>query len=190
VVVGGLESSAVAEGLVDSVGGSIDVRPYLPDVSAISAHTEAPGLQHGPAYVALYCHRRARRAGHVDLLDMRKLVGALDADELAMMTDAELHFPWPGGGVRTTMLSSDADGNTVTRLCLDVLAAVDGPLGEVARRLAHRIGDLFGELSTRVANPAGSLLIWDNQRVLHARSEHRGRPPRLTEFWSGDRRRS
>ena len=133
---------------------------------------------------------------------MRKLVGALDADELALMTDAELHFPGPDGGVHTTMLSTDADGNTVTRFSYDLLTTADddptlgadvdppAPLGEAGRRLAHRINDLFRELRTSVLIPDGSLLIWDNQRILHARPEHHDRKHRLTEFWSTDWRRA
>src|SRR6185437_13967381 len=132
--------------------------------------------------------QRRRGAARADLLDVRKLVGALDTGELALMTEAELHFPGPDGGVDTTMLSTDTDGNTVTRFSHDLLTA-DGPLGEAGDRLAHRISDLFGELHTSVAIPSQSLLIWDNQRMLHARPEHHDRPAQLTEIWSTDWRR-
>ena len=132
-----------------------------------SARTEAPGRHPSPAYLALFCHRQARcGGGHTDLLDVRKLVGALDADELALMTDAELHFPGPDGGVHTTMLSTDAGGNTVTRFSYNLLTTADDdptlgadvdpsglPLGEAGRGLAHRISDLFRELRTSVLIP-------------------------------------
>ena len=69
-------------------------------------------------------------------------------------------------------------------------AADDDPLGEAGRRLAHRINDVFREVRTRVVIPDGSLLIWDNQRMLHARPERHDRTCRLTEFWSTDWRRA
>ncbi len=107
------------------------------------------------------------------------------------MTDVEMHFPGPDGGVHTTMLSTDADGNSVTRFSYDLLTAADGqPLGEAGRRLAHRINDVFRELSTRVVIPDGSLLIWDNQRMLHALPGNHDRTRRLTELRSTDWRRS
>jgi Taurine catabolism dioxygenase TauD, TfdA family len=191
VVIDDVENITAARELVATVGELIDGRSYSHGTKTISAHTEAPGWHPSPAYLALFCHRQRRRgSGHIDLFDVRKLVGALDADELALMTDAELHFPGPDGGVHTTMLSTDADGNTVTRFSYDLLTAADDPLGEAGRRLAHRISDLFRELRTSVLIPDGSLLIWDNQRMLHARSENHDRSRRLTEFWSTDWRRA
>jgi hypothetical protein len=101
------------------------------------------------------------------------------------------------------MLSTDAAGNTVARFSYNLLttsvfdpnldADVDAsvlPLGEPGRRLAHRVSELFRELHTSVLIPDGALLIWDNQRMLHARSEYADRARHLTRFWSGDRRRA
>jgi hypothetical protein len=211
VLVEDVESLTAAEELVRSVGElipqnngllthEVTYRPGNDDRSQSGARTEAPGRHPSPAYLALFCHRQARcGGGHTDLLDVRKLVGALDADELALMTDAKLHFPGPDGGVDTTMLSTDAGGNTVTRFSYDLLTTSDYdpdvdpsglPLGEAGRGLAHRVSDLFRELRTRVLIPDGALLIWDNQRMLHARSEYHGRSGHLTRFWSTDWRRA
>jgi hypothetical protein len=181
-----------------------DHKAYSQSANTILAHTEAPGWDPSPAYLALFCHRQARcGGGHTDLLDVRKLVGALDADELALMTDAELHFPGPDGGFRSTMLSSDVTGRTVARFSYNLLTTSDYdpalgadvdhtslPLGEPGRRLAQRVSDLFGELRTSVLIPDGALLIWDNQRMLHARSEYGDRSRQLTRFWCGDWRRA
>lgn len=221
VVVPDVGSVAAAEEIVRSVGDLIpqyhgglshevtyrpgnDHRAYSQSANTILAHTEAPGWNPSPAYLALYCHRQARcGGGHTDLLDVRKLVGALDADEIALMTDAELHFPGPDGGVRSTMLSTDADDNTVVRFSYNLLTTSDYdptlgadvdqsglPLGEAGRRLAQRVSGLFGELRTSVLIPDGALLIWDNQRMLHARSEYADRSRHLTRFFSGDWRRA
>jgi hypothetical protein len=220
-VVDDIESLTAAEELVRSVGELIpqydgrlthevtyrpgnDDRSYSQRANTILAHTEAPGWHPGPAYLALFCHRQARcGGGHTDLLDVRKLVGALDADELALMTDAEVHFPGPDGGVHSTMLSTDVDGNTVARFSSNLLttsdydptlgADVDAsqlPLGEAGCRPAHRVSDLFRELRTSVLIPDGSLLIWDNQRMLHGRSEYLDRSRQLTRFLSTDWRRA
>ena len=177
---------------------------YSQGANTILAHTEAPGWHPSPAYLALFCHRQARcGGGHTDLLDMRRLVAALDADELALMTEADVHFPGPDGGVHSAMLSTDAVGDTVARFSYNLLttsdydpapgAEVEGrrlPLGEAGRRLAHRVSELFLQLRTSVLIPDGALLIWDNQRMLHARSEYADRSRHLTQFWSTDWRRA
>jgi|RhiMethySRZTD1v2_1073278.scaffolds.fasta_scaffold166026_2 hypothetical protein len=221
VVINDVDSQAAAEELVRSVGQLIpqynghlthdvtyrpgnDDRSYSQSANTILAHTEAPGWHPSPAYLALFCHRQARcGGGHTDLLDARRLVGVLDTDEMALMTEAELHFPGPDGGVRSTMLSTDTSGNTVARFSYNLLTTADYdpslgadvghselPLGEAGRRLAHRVSDVFRERRTSVLIPDGSLLIWDNQRMLHARSEYADRSRHLTRFWSTDRRRA
>ena len=211
VVVHRVGDLAAAEELVRALGAPIppyngrltDEVTYRPGENHL-AYTEAPGWDPSPAYVGLFCHREARcGGGHTDLLDVRRLVAALDADELKLMTDAELHFPGPDGGVRSTMLGTDAAGNTVTRFSSNLLISSDDdpalvadvdpsrlPLGEAGRRLAYRVGDLFHELRTSVLIPDGALLIWDNQRMLHARSEFSDRARHLTRLWCGDGRRA
>lgn len=221
VVVHDVGNLAAAEELVTSVGDLIpqyngrlthevtyrpgnDSRAYSQSANTILAHTEAPGWHPSPAYLALFCHRQARcGGGHTDLLDAGRLVGALSADELALMSDAELFFPGPDGGVRTTMLSPDGTGRTVARFSYNLLTTSDYdptlgadvdhfrlPLGEAGRRLAHRVSELFHELRTSVLIPEGALLIWDNQRMLHARSEYSDRSRHLTRFWCSDWRRA
>jgi Taurine catabolism dioxygenase TauD, TfdA family len=221
VVVHDVDNLAAAEEFVRSVGELIpqyngrlthdvtycpgnDHRAYSQSANTILAHTEAPGWNPSPAYLALFCHRQARcGGGHTDLLDVRTLVGALDADQRALMTDAALHFPGPNGGVRSAMLSADDAGHTVARFSYNLLTTSDYdptldadvdhfrlPLGEPGRRLAHRVSDLFRELRTSVLIPDGALLIWDNQRMLHARSEYADRNRHLTRFFCGDWRRA
>jgi hypothetical protein len=149
-------------------------------------HTDAPGRVVSPAYVALYGrHQQLRGGGKTRLLDVRRLIAALDEDELALMTDVDLHFPGPAGGCHTTMLSTDASGDTVTRFSHDLLTQAHA-LGDAGRRLANRVGGLFRELSVSVPIPDGALLIWDNQRMLHAVSD---RSRQLTRFWCEDSRR-
>ena len=179
-------------------------KAYSQSANTIQAHTEAPGWHPSPAYLALFCHRQARcGGGHTDLLDVRRLVAALEDDELALMTEHELHFPGPDGGVHSAMLSTDTAGDTVVRFSHNLLTTSDDdpalevgvdsrrlPLGEAGRRLAYRVSELFAELRTSVLIPDGALLIWDNQRMLHARSEYADPARHLTQFWTGDWRRA
>jgi hypothetical protein len=188
VLVPDVGNAPAAEELVASLGDLIP--QHNSRLTHDVAHTVAPGSDSSPAYVALFCHRQVRRAGHTDLLDVRKLVAALDTDEIALMTDAELHFPGPTRGVRSTMLSSDTAGDTVVRFDHHLLTTADHNLGEAGRRLAHRVSDLFRELHTSVVVPEGSLLIWDNQRMLHARSGYADRARHLTRFLCVDSRRA
>ncbi len=204
--VGGREA---AEQIVGSIGELIpqpgdDHRPPSTSANATQARTEAPGLHPSPAYLSLFCDRQSRRGGRqVDLLDVRRLVDELDDDELTLMTEAELHFPGPNGGIHTTMLSTDAVGDTVARFSYHLLTTGEYepalgtvvnrsrlPLGEAGHRLAQRVSDLFRELHTSVLIPDGALLIWDNQRMLHAQSARTDRQRHLTRFWSGDWRRA
>ena len=155
-----------------------DHRSYSQSAHTMLAHTEAPGWHPSPAYLALFCHRQARCGGAIPICWTCGAVAALDADELALMTEADLHFPGPDGGVHSAMLSTDAAGDTVARFSYNLLTTSDYapalgvdvdhrrlPLGEAGLRLAHRVSDLFLQLRTSVLIPDGALLIWDNQRM-------------------------
>jgi hypothetical protein len=209
VVISDVGGRDAAEQIVRSVGELIpqpgdDHRSSWQSANVTRVHTQAPGWHPSPAYLSLFCHRQARcGGGHVDLLDVRRLVDELDDDELTLMTEAELHFPGPDGGIHTTMLSTDAVGDTVARFSYNLLTTGDYeptlgkvvnrsrlPLGEAGHRLALRISELFRELHTSVLIPDGALLIWDNQRMLHAPSEYADRKRHVTRFWSGDWRRA
>src|SRR5262245_52069643 len=63
-------------------------RAYSQSVNTILAHTEAPGWDPSPAYLALFCHRQARcGGGHTDLLDTEALLPQLAEDERRLLTD-------------------------------------------------------------------------------------------------------
>lgn len=220
VVIEGIGSQDAAESFVRGIGelipqysGSlthhVTYRPghdhlaYSQSTNTILAHTEAPGWEPSPAYLALYCHRQARcGGGHTDLLDIRAVLERVDDAELALLTQHEMHFPGPLGGTTTRMIAGDGD-RTVVRFSYNLLTSADYdpvlaadidvarlPLGEAGRALARRVSDLFSELRTSVLIPDGALLIWDNQRMLHARSAYTDRARHLTRFWCTDRRRS
>lgn len=184
-------------------------RSHSQSVNTILAHTEAPGWQPSPAYLALFCHRQARcGGGHTDLLDINELLPRLSEEEIEILTNKEMDFPGPAsanggaGTVRTPMLDRNGD-RPVLRFSFNLLTSgeydppldvqVDDeklPLGAAGRALAHRVSDLFLELRTQVLIPEGALLIWDNQRMLHARSRYEDQARHLTRYWVSDRRRA
>ncbi|GHC68224.1 TauD/TfdA family dioxygenase [Streptomyces flavofungini] len=180
-----------------------DGRAYSQSRNTIRAHTEAPGWDPSPRHLALYCHRQARcGGGHTDLLDGRLLKKLLSPAEHALLTDTRIDFPGPGGAapaggpVTVPMLYEEDDGRPVLRFSYNLLTAADYdaaldaspepdllPLGRAGADLARHVGELFDEYRTRVLIPDGSLLIWDNQRMLHARSAYADADRHLTRYW-------
>lgn len=184
-----------------------DARSYSQSTNTIRAHTEAPGWQPSPAYLALFCHRQARcGGGHTELLDVYRILPRLTDAELALLTSRELDFPGPAhanggaGHVRTPMLSMTTDGRQVLRFSYNLLTTgeydprLDArpdparlPLGAEGASLAERVSELFTGQPVRVLIPENTVLIWDNRRMLHARSEYRDPARHLTRFWLGER---
>lgn len=175
-----------------------DGRAYSQSRNTIRAHTEAPGWDPSPRHLALYCHRQARcGGGHTDLLDGRILEKLLGPAEHALLTEPRLAFPGPGGGTVTVpMLYEEDDGRPVLRFSYNLLTAADYdaaldaspepellPLGRAGAALARRVGELFDQHRTRILVPDGCLLIWDNQRMLHARSAYEDADRHLTRYW-------
>lgn len=176
---------------------------YSQSNNTICAHTEAPGWNPSPAYLALFCHRQAScGGGHTDLLDVELLLPCLDKREIALMSEREIEFPGTGGPdrpVRLPMLSAGPNERPVLRFSFNYLTtgtyepASDTnpadwqlPLGADGRALALRVHDLFLALRTRVLVPEKCLLVWDNHRMLHARSRYRDPARHLTRFWVSD----
>ena len=116
-----------------------------------------------------------------------------------LFVSPEVDFPGPAGGVRTPLLRTRDNGRPMLRFSFNLLTAgeydpaLDADvsadelsLGEDGRKLARRVSDLFHELRTSVLIPNGALLIWDNQRMLHARFSYADPARHLTRFWITD----
>lgn len=188
VVVAAVGHLAAAQTLVSSMGDLLrqDNGRFTQKVTKGAIRTDASGADVDAAYVATF----SNGGGAVDMLDVRVLVAFLDDDELVTATDTAVHFPGPDGGVHSPVLGVDGQGDTVVRFDSDVLAASGD---DAVRRLGRRIDEVFRELRTTVVIPDGALLIWDNQRLVHAHMNNRDnnfdRSRRLTRFWSTDGRR-
>ncbi|MCS7476820.1 TauD/TfdA family dioxygenase [Umezawaea endophytica] len=175
-------------------------KSYSQSVNTILAHTEAPGWDPSPRYLALYCHHQARcGGGYTDLFDGRRLIELLAPEEIRLLTDHPITFPGPGGGVRTSLFSGDG-GRAVLRFSYNLLttggydpdldrvpAAEELPLGQAGGDLAEKVSALFAEHRTPLLIPDDALLVWDNQRMLHARSEYADQDRHLVRYWIADR---
>lgn len=177
-----------------------DAKAYSQSTNTIRAHTEAPGWRPSPTYLALYCHRQATcGGGHTDLLDVRRLIPMLTADERQLF-DEPVWFPAPpasgASGVTVPMLEPRDGGVDLFRFSYNLLTAggydptidapvanSDLPLGSRGLALAERVNELFLQERVRILLAQGQLLVWENQRLLHARSEYVDRGRHLTRFW-------
>lgn len=176
---------------------------YSQSSNAIAVHTEAPGMMQTPKYVALYCDRQARcGGGQTDILDGHRLLEELTEDERSLMLTRELAFPGPelhdgdGGGLRATMIGRREDSDLVIRYSQNLLSfgdyypkqgaaadCADLPLGEAGLALSARVETAFRRFCASITIPDRGLLIWDNHRMLHARSQYKDTSRRLTRYW-------
>ena len=101
-----------------------------------------------------------------------------------------------GEGVRRPIVERGADGREIIRFSYNLLTAghydppvdaqvnaEDLPLGKAGIRLAEEAADFFRNEKVSILIPEDSILIWDNQRMLHARSEYRDARRHLTRYW-------
>ncbi|MFI6685546.1 TauD/TfdA family dioxygenase [Streptomyces sp. NPDC050485] len=178
-------------------------RRYSKSTNTILVHTEAPGWTPPPRYLALHCRVQATcGAGQTELADARAFLSSLDEvhAEAARKQDIE----WVGhntggtgtGGVRAPVAEAGADEREIIRFSYNLLTAghydppLDAapdpatlPLGRLGLDLAEQAVEFFREHKTSVLIPENSILVWDNQRMLHARSEYRDVRRHLTRYW-------
>ncbi|MCK7623753.1 TauD/TfdA family dioxygenase [Streptomyces sp. RS10V-4] len=171
---------------------------------ALRPHTEAPGQDVPPRYLALHCRVQATCGGGQTLLaDAPRFLATLDEDLHRLAHSHPVHWPsyqeHPGAtGVRKPVVDRTAAG-TVIRMSSTLLAtgayseALDEPggaappLGPGGLALARRTVDFMGTHGTSVLLPEDALLIWDNHRMFHARTGFSDTRRRLTRYWIADR---
>lgn len=179
---------------------------YSQSRNGITPHTEAPGLPSPPRYLALHCHRQARCGGGQTLLaDGYGFVDSL-GDELGdearsrpIRFDQVVNSGAAGSEAVAGPIFTEARSGLpgVLRYSYNVLRdnSLDAPIhdddldlegidpfnAEMCRRgVAFMRGDGFGALPGD-----GSLLIFDNWRMLHARDSYRDAERHLTRYWVG-----
>ncbi|MFD7668182.1 TauD/TfdA family dioxygenase [Streptomyces sp. NPDC059788] len=183
-------------------------RRYSKSTNTILVHTEAPGWNPPPRYLALHCRTQATcGSGHTELADAARFLDQLDAADRAAVHDRQVD--WLGSntggvgseGVRRPVVDRAADGREVIRFSYNLLTAghydppvdvsVDAeelPLGKLGVCLAEQAVDFFRQEKVSVLIPEDAVLVWDNQRMLHARSEYRDARRHLTRYWLDESR--
>lgn len=153
---------------------------------AIDFHTELAEFPAPPRYVALYCLRPAHSGGALRLLDLEPLLNSLRPS----LTEALLHdlvtvcceeaIAEEHGSRRFSAptLSWRAEGLMVR---YDPLS-IDGNMPDALRELVDLIREYAAEHAFAFVQPAGSLVIWDNWRVVHGRTAFDGGERHLWRF--------
>lgn len=181
-----------------------DDMQYSHSTNAITPHTEAPGLDPPPRYLALHCHRQARcGGGHTVLAD-----GLAFLDELPVELRAEAgrrpipfdraagELPDGRAAIAAPIVSNSAGRPRILRFSYNVMrdGALEGPardhddlhgLDPFRRELCRRATDFCATRGASVLIPDGGLLVFDNWRMLHARRAYGDRDRHLTRYWVG-----
>ncbi|MFI7316910.1 TauD/TfdA family dioxygenase [Streptomyces venezuelae] len=178
-------------------------RRYSKSTNTILVHTEAPGWNPPPRYLALHCRVQARcGSGQTELADAYAFIASLSEEERRTVQGEAID--WVGhntggtgtAGVRRPVVESTPEGRDIVRFSYNLLTAghydppVDAdvpadqlPLGSLGRELAVRAETFFRDNKVSVLIPEDSILVWDNQRMLHARSSYSDARRHLTRYW-------
>jgi alpha-ketoglutarate-dependent taurine dioxygenase len=176
--------------------------PFSQSKNAIGPHTEAPVYDPPPKYLALHCHRQAGCGGGPTLLaDGFAFYESLSPDLKAWADGNDVAFTasaMPGTERRLyrTKLLEEKAGAKLFRFSYNQFRFGDvnpseGDLASAAGQAAQsplgRIAEcgetFFYENMIQVLIPEGSMLIWDNQRLMHARSKYTDPVRHLTRYW-------
>lgn len=170
----------------------------------IGPHTEAPLFAKPPRYLALFCHRQARcGSGHTALADGFAFLNSLGHAERALIRSHLVDFAtyndttgYPQGGAQFPLETRYLDGKRILRFSHNLfyygdLHASNQRPSEGARTnaqrdfldLVERCTAFFVQHKVEILIPDNAMLIWDNHRMLHARSEYADTNRHLTRYW-------
>lgn len=177
---------------------------YSQSSNTITPHTEAPVYGPPPRYLALYCHHQAKcGGGYTDFADGYRFVDSLDENYKQQI--ATKHVDFTGSrlpsekrdlSVRTPILSLSPSGKPILRFSYNVFfyddlhPVIESEGGKEAdhgnqllKDLAQLGLDFFKRQQTKILTPENSILIWDNHRMIHARSKYEDKSRHLTRYW-------
>ena len=180
--------------------------PYSQSMNGIGPHTEAPVYAPPPRYLALHCHQQATcGGGHTGLVDGIEFLAFLehtDPELREWIDDTPVEFvatAKPGEPaqrrVKEYILTPTEEGD-IFRFSYNQFHYGDvNPSREhlqqslvtnsttALARFAVLGEAYFVEHNTPVLIPDGCLLIWDNWRMIHARSRYTDPARNLTRYW-------
>ena len=170
--------------LVHAVTPSDDKRPGFNSTTtgAVDFHNDAYDYARVPRYVALYCEQSARSGGRTMTTEVAPAVNLLGSQAWHFLRTAQVefktaparYFDTPGTGVRATILAGSA-----LRFSVNYLETV---LPLDSHRHIHDFRDCLTRYTQVHELRSGDVLVFDNQRLLHAREAFTG-PRRLYRFW-------
>lgn len=152
--------------------------------AAVDVHTDQPFLDHPPRYQLLQGIRAATRGGENALVDVRavaRYLDATDAHTAGLLRSTPVHFHRKQKAFESLVVApilSDAPGKPLVRY--SYFTAGPPPLPFERLPEWFRAYDRFGRL---VRNPAhqyrfalrpGDAVLYDNHRMLHARTSFEG----------------
>lgn len=180
-----------------------DDAPYSQSMNGLGAHTEAPGYQPPPKYLALYCHHQARCGkGQTLLADgVRFYDHVLDADLRTWADENQIQFvaaSKPGEGDHKTFsakIREEQNGQAVMRFSYNLFryGNVNPSATDVANadrlkdaplaRIAEQGEAWFANNLTPVLIPDGCMMVWNNHRLIHGRGDYADSARHLTRYW-------
>lgn len=177
--------------------------PYSQSKNGIGPHTEAPVYDPPPKYLALHCHRQARCGGGQTLLaDGIAFFRSLDEETQQWARRNSIQFtaaPQPGSQerrVHSAPMMREEGGESVFRFSYnlfrygdvnpseaDIAAAPQPDEANPLARIAALGERFFNDHEISVLIPENCVLIWDNHRMMHARSRYSDSARHLTRYW-------
>ncbi|MFI5776825.1 TauD/TfdA family dioxygenase [Nocardia sp. NPDC051570] len=186
-------------------GKSLDTHcPHILRPQTLRPHTEAPGLNPPPRYLAVHCRVQATcGGGRTMLADAHAFVAGLSRLAQRMVHERDMHWPSYAEDIEVTgawkPVVEQTERGTITRMSCTLLrtgyysegldawtARVNPPLGTDGVALAQQVLDFFQDNHVSILIPEGAMVIWDNQRMFHARSAFTDTRRRLTRYWITD----
>lgn len=176
--------------------------PYSQSSNGIGAHTEVPVGDPPPKYLALHCHRQAHcGGGYTMLADGVRFCERHGGVERYSAREVEfIATPTPGSelrrSLRVPMLSrkgndvifrfsynqfryGDVNPSEDAVIAPDTALNRDPELVELTG-LAERY---FEDEGVALLVPEGAMLIWDNHRMMHSRTQFEDKSRHLTRYW-------
>jgi hypothetical protein len=180
--------------------------PYSQSMNGIGPHTEAPVYGPPPRYLALHCHQQATcGGGHTGLVDGYEFLAFLERTEPALRTwidETPVEFvatAKPGEAAQRRVkeyILTPTEAGDIFRFSYNqfhygdvnpskedlqqsLVANSSSPLA----RFAVLGEEYFVQHNTPVLIPDDCMLIWDNWRMIHARSRYTDPARNLTRYW-------
>ncbi len=182
---------------------SFDNLPYSQSKNGIGPHTEAPVYDPPPCFLALHCHVQAKcGGGQTQLADGFEFYNSLDEELKKIAREKSISFSataqpgYSGKLEHSTCIISNVEKKPIFRFsynqfyygdvnpsdCTTTLTPKTDD-EECLRRIAKLGETFFNDNSISILIPEKSILIWDNQRLMHARVRYTDTSRHLTRYW-------